>query len=274
MTAAALGARVGPNMRNSWTAAGDAMDLTRPTLPVRAVTVPADPARLTLDLARTALLVVDMQNDFCARGGWLDSIGVDVSAAAAPVPVLQQVLPVLRAADVPVVWLSWGNRPDRANLPPGVLHVYDPTGRGVGIGDPLPGNGSRVLQEGSWSAGLVAGLTAAPGDLHVAKYRMSGFWDTPLDSILRNLRVDTVLFAGVNADQCVLATLIDAACAGYDVVLLTDAVATTSPSYCLDATLYNVRQCFGFTALAADLSAAIAAAIALGSVASAAVAAS
>jgi nicotinamidase-related amidase len=82
---------------------------------------------------------------------------------------------------------------------------------------------------------------------------MSGFVDTPLDSVLRNLRVDTLLFAGVNADQCVLGTLMDAANLGYDVVLLTDAVATTSPSYCFDATVYNVRQCFGFTATATDL---------------------
>jgi nicotinamidase-related amidase len=65
--------------------------------------------------------------------------------------------------------------------------------------------------------------------------------------------VSTVLFAGVNADQCVLATLMDAACLGYDVVMLDDVTATTSPSFCWDATVYNVRQCFGFTARLADL---------------------
>ena len=81
---------------------------------------------------------------------------------------------------------------------------------------------------------------------------MSGFWDTELDSVLRNLRADTLLFAGVNSDQCVYATLIDAACLGYDVILLTDASATTSPSYCHEAAIYNTRQCFGFTATAAQ----------------------
>jgi nicotinamidase-related amidase len=103
------------------------------------------------------------------------------------------------------------------------------------------------------SAGITAPLFAAPGDLHIAKYRMSGFQDTELDSVLRNLRADTLLFAGVNADQCVLATLMDAASLGYDVLMLEDAVATTSPAYCMDATVYNVRQCFGFTLTAADL---------------------
>jgi len=206
---------------------------------------------VTADLAATALIVVDMQNDFCSPDGWLASIGVDVAPARAPVPVIAGLLPPLRAAGVPVVWLNWGNRPDRANLPPGVLHVYDPDGTGGGIGAPLPGG--RVLEQGSPSAAIVAELETADGDLHVSKYRMSGFQDTELDSVLRNLRVDTLLFAGVNADQCVLATLMDAANLGYDVVMVQDAVATTSPAYCMDATLYNVRQCFGFTLTAGAL---------------------
>ena len=73
-----------------------------------------------------------------------------------------------------------------------------------------------------------------------------GFQDTELDSILRNLAVTTLLFAGVNADQCVLCTLQDANFRGYDCLLLEDCAATTSPDYCMAATLYNVQQCFGF----------------------------
>jgi nicotinamidase-related amidase len=75
---------------------------------------------------------------------------------------------------------------------------------------------------------------------------MSGFWDTPLDSILKNLGKTTLFFGGVNIDQCVLATLMDANFLGYDCVLVKDCSATTSPNYCWDATMYNVKQCFGF----------------------------
>ncbi|MNL58586.1 Peroxyureidoacrylate/ureidoacrylate amidohydrolase RutB [compost metagenome] len=82
---------------------------------------------------------------------------------------------------------------------------------------------------------------------------MSGFWDTPLDSILRNLNIRTVLFAGVNLDQCVMHTLQDAACLGYAVVLLEDCSATSSPGYCTEATLYNIKQCYGFVADSASL---------------------
>lgn len=123
---------------------------------------------------------------------------------------------------------------------------------GGGIGDAVE-RSDAVLTEGSWGAAIIDGLEVHADDLHVGKYRMSGFWDTPLDSILRARRIDTIFFAGVNADQCVLATLIDAACLGYDCVMVEDAVATTSPAFCYDATVYNVRQCFGFTTTSADV---------------------
>jgi ureidoacrylate peracid hydrolase len=238
--------RIGPNDRNAWSATPDGIDLTRARRPPVEVNISAGPQALTLDLASCALIVIDMQNDFCAPGGWLDHIGVDVSPARRAIGPLQRLLPVLRSEGVPVIWLNWGNRPDRANLPPGVLHVYDPDGASTGIGDPLPGSGSHVLEAGSWSAALVEGLTAAPGDIWVNKYRMSGFFDTELASVLHNLDLTTLLFGGVNVDQCVLATLMDAACLGYDVVLLDDCAATTSPEFCHEATVYNVRQCFGF----------------------------
>jgi ureidoacrylate peracid hydrolase len=239
--------------RNRWQFPGPHIDLHRPRLASRSATLRAEPATVVIDPSRTALVVVDLQNDFCAPGGWLHGIGVDVSVLAAAVGLSAQAVSAARAADVPVIWLNWGNRSDQANLPPGVAHVYDPAGTGEGIGSRTAGNGSRVLTKDAWGAALVDGLVAEPQDIHVDKYRMSGFWDTPLDSILRNLRVDTLIFAGVNSDQCVYATLIDAACLGYDVVMLTDASATTSPSYCHDATVYNTRQCFGFTASTPDL---------------------
>lgn len=242
----------------SWGLSVTHVDLTSGGPPTpRPVALGALPQRLTLDLERTAIIVVDMQNDFCSPGGWLDSIGVDVTGASAAAAHLADILPPLRAVGVPVIWLNWGNRPDLANVPPGVRHVYDAAGAGGGIGD-RAGRSDAVLTAGSWGAALLDELVPEPDDLRVDKYRMSGFVDTPLDSVLRNRRIETVLFAGVNADQCVLATLIDAANLGYDVILVEGASATTSPSYCYDATVYNVRQCFGFTTTPDELVAALA----------------
>jgi len=241
----------------AWAVDADVADITRPPLPPRCIELPTATKRLRLDLAKAALVVVDMQNDFCHPEGWLGSIGVDVTPARSPIAPLDALLPQLRAAAVPVVWLNWGNRPDLLNVSASIRHVYNPTGDGVGLGDPLPKRDAPVLEAGSWAAAIVDELHPEPSDIRVDKYRMSGFWDTPLDSILSNLGRSTLLFAGVNADQCVLLTLQDAACLGYDCILLRDCSATTSPDYCWQATLYNVSQCFGFVSASADLLAAL-----------------
>ena len=247
---------LGSSPRNQWRVNAQQCDLTRVATAPRPLMLPALPQDLTIDLQRTALVVIDMQNDFCHGQGWLASIGVDVAPARTPIAPLQTLLPALRERNVPVLWLNWGNRPDKLNLSPSALHVYNGDGRSLGLGDKLPGTPldsrsndahNRILQADSWGAAVVEELSKAHTDISIDKFRMSGFYDTPLDSVLRNLDIKTVLFAGVNADQCVLATLMDANFLGYDCVLLEDCTATTSPAFCWDATVYNVRQCFGFT---------------------------
>jgi len=231
---------------NAWFVDAHNADLTRPPLPSRPISLKADTKTLRVDLAKAAMLVIDMQNDFCHPDGWLAHIGVDVTPARAPIGPLQGLLPVLRGLDVPILWVNWGNRPDLLNISAGLRHVYNSSGDGVGLGDPLPKNGAPVLQKDSWAAAVVDELEPLPQDIKVDKYRMSGFWDTPLDSILRNLGRTTLFFGGVNADQCVMTTLQDANFLGYDCILISDCTATTSPEYCWQATLYNVNQCFGF----------------------------
>ena len=244
---------LGPRPGSQWQVSDQVADLSRRGPAPRPVDVPAAPKSLVLDLNRTAVIVIDMQNDFCTAGGWLDHIGVDTAPARRPVAPLQTLLPALRRADVPVIWVNWGNRKDLMNISPALRHVYNGSGKDVGLGDPVPGIGAPVLQKDSWGAAVIDDLEIADQDIRVDKFRMSGFWDTPLDSILRNLGVSTCLFAGVNADQCVLHTLADANFLGYDTILLEDCTATTSPEFCWEATLYNARQIFGFTAMSADL---------------------
>ena len=232
---------------NAWTVDAQMADITRPPLQPRPIVLPTETKTLRLDLAKAAVVVIDMQNDFCHPDGWLAHIGVDVAPAREAIAPLKSFVPELRQAQVPIVWLNWGNRPDLLNISAGLRHVYNPTGEGIGLGDHLP-NDAPVLMKESWAAAVVDELIQEPHDIYVDKYRMSGFWDTPLDSILRNLGRTTLFFAGVNADQCVMATLQDANFLGYDCILVRDCTATTSPEYCLKATLYNVNQCFGFVA--------------------------
>jgi nicotinamidase-related amidase len=239
-------AELGASPSYRWSVSADHVDMAMaPPTPLRA-RIAAAPQNVTVDLKRAAMIVVDMQNDFCAEGGWCEYRGADLAPEKAPIAPLQRLLPALREAGVPIIWLNWGNRPDRANLAPNVLHVFNHDGSCAGIGDPVPGKGAPLLEKDSWGAAVVDGLEPLAGDIHVDKYRISGFWDTPLDSILRNLGVKTVFFGGVNTDQCVLHTLTDANFNGYGCILVEDCCGTTSPAFCTEATVWNVKTVFGF----------------------------
>jgi nicotinamidase-related amidase len=240
------GGQLGQGRQFAWWATEGEVNMAMPAPAPVPVTIACAPQNVTVDLQRTAVIVIDMQNDFCAPGGWVDYLGADYRPDRKPIAPLQRMLPALRNAGVPVIWVNWGNRPDLANMPPNQIHLYKPAGTGLGLGDPLPGNGARVLEKDSWAAAVVDELKQEPADIKVDKYRISGFWDTPLDSILRNLGVRSILFTGVNTDQCVLHSLTDANFLGYGCVMVEDCCATTSPDFCTEATIWNVKKCFGF----------------------------
>jgi len=244
---------MGSHAANRWRVDENTVDLSRAEpRPVRPVALAAQPQSVVIDAQRSALVIVDMQNDFCSRGGYLDYRGIDVTPDRAPIRPLQALVPVLRAHAIPIVWLNWGVRKDLLNIPPSLLHAHTHDGSGAGLGEAIPG-GARILVQGSWGAQIVDELDPGDQDIHVTKHRFSGFWDTELDSVLRNMGVRTLLFAGVNADQCVMTTLEDASFLGYDVLMLRDCVATTSPDYCMQATEYNVKLLFGFMTDSASL---------------------
>jgi nicotinamidase-related amidase len=241
--------------RNSYRVTDTTVDMRRPQPQTQRIEFEALPQKLIIDLSRTALVIIDMQNDFCGEGGWISSMGIDFSAARELVGPINRAAQAMRRKNVPVLWVNWGVRPDRANLMPSTQHPFNPHGDGPGLAGArdTAEHSYNVLQKDGWGAELVDGLKREPGDIWINKHRISGFWDTPLDSILRNLGVTTLIFAGINADHCVYATLMDANFHGYDTVMLEDCVATTSPEFCLEATLHNVRFCFGFTALSDKL---------------------
>ena len=257
--AAATASVLGVSRNYHWRATMNEVDMAMAMPAPRPIHIVAEPQSVILDLNRTAVVVIDMQNDFCAKGGWVDHLGADYTPDRAPIEPLQRLLPVLRTAGVPVIWVNWGNRPDLANMPPNQIHLYKPRGEGIGLGDPLPGSGARVLQKDSWAAAVVDELEQRPEDIRVDKHRISGFWDTPLDSILRNLGIKSMLFAGVNTDQCVLHSLADANFLGYGCVLIEDCCATTSPEFCTHATIWNVKKCYGFVTQSANMLEALAA---------------
>lgn len=248
----------GPAVHNAWQLQGGAtaprVSLVRKARKPRPLTIAdAMPQPVEIDLARTALIVVDMQNDFCDPEGWFAQKGLGIKAARRPIPVLQKLLPAWRQAGGALVWLNWGIRADRANLSPTIHFKGKRSADGVGYAEASPIDHGPSLVQGSWGAQAIDELTVAPGDLTVHKHRLSGFWDNELDSVLRQQGITTLVFAGINTDRCVFSTLQDAAFLGYDCVLLQDACSTPSPAYVTKGVLYIVELLHGFVASAASL---------------------
>lgn len=226
---------------------GQKLSFVRPRKQQRIVAVPATPQPVELDLSATALVVVDMQNDFLHPDGWFAKKGLDGTAVKAVIPSVKRLVEASRAAGIPVIWLNWGVRADRANLPATTVAK----GRTFGsptYSDPSPSGRGRILVTGDWGAATIDELPMEPADILVHKHRLSGFWDNELDSVLRRRGITTLMFAGINIDRCVFSTLQDANFLGYDCLLVEDACATGSPQFVTDAILYLVRLLHGAVA--------------------------
>ncbi|TSH89460.1 cysteine hydrolase [Verticiella sediminum] len=230
----------------AWRQQGERIDLVRRTVRPRITVVRHAQGEVAFDLRRTALAVIDMQNDFCHPRGWFGAKGISVRPMRKPIPVLARVLPAWRAAGGTVIWLNWGVRADLANLPPSVRYKGKRQPQAIGYAEPVPGTGGRAVVPGEWGAQVVDELAIDPADLTVFKHRLSGFWDNELDSILRVRGIDTLVFAGVNTDRCVYGSLQDAAYLGYDCLLLADGCGTPSPAYVTRAIHFLVQQLHGF----------------------------
>ena len=229
--------RIG-NEGNSWTVSGPVIDVSRGAQ--RPCKISSDSAELVFSPEHSALLVIDMQNYFCAPQLSRSESSLNL------VPAIRTAIADARRLQMHIGWVSWGNRMDLANLPPSLVYSFRRNSAWGGIGGELPGGLGPALIRESWSARLISGLDPEPHDWQVDKYRLSGFHGTVLDQILRNHAVTTLFFAGVNVDQCVWGTMLDASYLGYDTILLRDCAATSSPNYAEQATHYNVLRIGGF----------------------------
>ena len=249
--------RFGPAPHNAWTWSRGGVSLVREPLQPRPVRLATQQDMVEIDVVRSALIVVDMQNDFCHQEGWFAQKGVPMKATRRPIPTIAALLPAWRHAGGRVVWLNWGVRRDTANLPPLVQFKAGRPGLdgnpGVGYAAPSPLDHGPSVVPGEWGASVVDELPVEPSDLTVFKHRLSGFWDNELDSLLRQQGITTLLFAGVNTDRCVFSSLQDAAFLGYDCVLLKDACGTPSPAYVTRAIHFLVEKLHGFVATAESL---------------------
>lgn len=230
-----------------WHLETDYIDLSPHHRPVGTLLrVETDETSIIEDTNRMALVIVDMQNDFCSEGGWADTAGFDISRGRQAIPGIQRTLAWARKHSLLVIWIRWANRHDLRNLGAPTLYQYKKTVDMIGIGESL--GDYEALLAGTWGTDVVAPLERLRNedDVVVDKVRDNGFYGTHLDQILRTQGLSTLLFTGINTDQCVATTMEEASFRDYNVVMIEDATATSNPDFCKEAVLLNTRQCWGF----------------------------
>jgi len=175
--------------------------------------------------ARTALLVIDMQRDFCALGGYADQAGMDVSRLRAPIPAIQALLDRARSLGMLVVHTREGHRPDLSDLPEPKRRRAEATGAPIGSAGPL----GRLLVRGEFGHDLIDELQPRAGEPVIDKPGYSAFAYTDLELILRRRGIERLILTGVTTEVCVSSTLRQAIDLGFDCVSISDACASSDP---------------------------------------------
>jgi ureidoacrylate peracid hydrolase len=217
------------------------------------VTVPARPEPLTIDCSKTAVLVVDMQNDFAAPGGMFDRAGVNISPIRQALGPTHKVLAAARTAAIPIVYIKMEFQPDLSDFgaaddPNRIKHRLFAVGERITRPD---GREGRILVKGTWNTDIVGELGPQPGDLTISKNRYSGFYQTDLHATLEARGVKCLILTGCTTSVCVESTLRDGMFRGYKCLLLSDCTAEPLGSH--EASLRVVEKLFGWVANSADL---------------------
>jgi ureidoacrylate peracid hydrolase len=222
------------------------------------VPLAAKPEPVVLDLAQSALVVVDMQNAFLSKGGMFDLAGFDLSGADKAIDVNQRVVASARAAGVKVIYLQMTYRADLSDAGGPSSPNYHKE-LGVVMMRDRPELAGTLITENTWDWQIVDALAPQPGDHVVAKSRYSGFWGTNLDSYLRSENIRYLLFTGVATNVCVESTARDAFFSEYWPILIEDAMNHSGPDFNRQATLWNFEHVFGWVTNAENLTEALAA---------------
>jgi ureidoacrylate peracid hydrolase len=190
----------------------------------------ASPEAFAFDPAKTAVIVVDMQNDFGAKGGMLDRAGLDISGIQKAATSTAKVLGAARTAGIKIIYLKMAFKPDLSDMgAPDSLNRVQHLRIGVGEKIAAPdGRESRILVRDTWNTDILAGLKPAAADDVLYKTRFSGFYETDLDARLKQAGIKYLIVTGCTTSVCVDSTVRDAMFRDYRCVVLADCVSDPS----------------------------------------------
>jgi len=213
--------------------------------------LPARPESLAINANDSALIVVDMQNAYSTKGGYLDLAGFDVTSTGPVIESIARAIKAARAADVQVIFFQNGWDPEYAEAGgPGSPNWYK--SNAMKTMRKHPALMGTLLAKGTWDYDLVSELSPLPGDLVVPKSRYSGFFNTAFDSLLRSRGIRNLVFTGIATNVCVESTLRDGFFLEYFGVVLADATHQAGPEFVQRASLYNIETFFGWVSTVDD----------------------
>lgn len=214
------------------------------------LTLPAEPEALDTRPEQTALVVIDMQNDYLSPGGYLDRLGFDISGSPAVIERAAAVLGAARQAGLMVVHVQNGWSPGLAEAGPASSPMWHKS-------NPLKYMRAhpevQLLIRGTWGHAIVEPLAPLPGEPVIDKPRYGAFAGTPLEMMLRAHGITTLIFVGVNTNVCVETAVRDAFHREFFALMVADATAQAGPQYIFDASVFNIQKFFGWTCSTAQV---------------------
>lgn len=216
-------------------------------------TLKARPQEVDIDIRRTAVIVVDMQNAYAKKGGMLDlGTGIDESRTRPVIEAHQRLLPAARAAGVKVIYLQFGYKPDLSDAG-GPQSPNIRKQMAIRMIKERPADREKLIVEGTWGWEIIDEIKPEPGDLVVKKARYSGFAGTTLENQLNGFDVRHILFTGVATNVCVESTAREAYFREFWPILVEDAMDHTGPDFTRQATLYNFETKMGWVTRTEDV---------------------